>query len=252
MSSVRLEGSGGAPPRRAWRRDPRGAGRRANRFRPAPSADAATLPLAGIRVLDVTHAWAGPFAGLQLGFLGADMIKVEGARRPDGTRYVSRDDAQSLAAARDRRLFPRMEPQQALGRDQHGRRRRPRVDARSDPTQRRPHQQLLGAGAAEMGPRLAGAARAQPTARARHHAGLRLARSLSRVRRLWRDDRRRRRPRAALGLRGRKADPLRRRLSRSAGRPLRRARGRCSACSIASRPAKGCGSTSRIRNACCT
>jgi len=54
------------------------------------------LPLAGARVLDLTHAWAGPFAGLQLGFLGAEMIKVEGARRPDGTRYVSRD-ARNLA-----------------------------------------------------------------------------------------------------------------------------------------------------------
>ena len=50
------------------------------------TADGAALPLAGIRVLDVTHAWAGPFAGLQLGHLGAEMIKVEGARRPDGTR----------------------------------------------------------------------------------------------------------------------------------------------------------------------
>ena len=57
----------------------------------AAAGDASVLPLAGIRVLDVTHAWAGPFAGLQLGFLGADMIKVEGARRPDGTRYASRD-----------------------------------------------------------------------------------------------------------------------------------------------------------------
>lgn len=55
------------------------------------SGDASILPLDGVRVLDVTHAWAGPFAGLQLGYLGADMIKVEGARRPDGTRYVSRD-----------------------------------------------------------------------------------------------------------------------------------------------------------------
>jgi crotonobetainyl-CoA:carnitine CoA-transferase CaiB-like acyl-CoA transferase len=57
----------------------------------AAAADASALPLAGIRVLDVTHAWAGPFGGLQLGYLGAEMIKVEGARRPDGTRYVSRD-----------------------------------------------------------------------------------------------------------------------------------------------------------------
>jgi len=55
------------------------------------AADPRTLPLAGIRVLDVTHAWAGPFGALQLGFLGAEMIKIEGARRPDGTRYVSCD-----------------------------------------------------------------------------------------------------------------------------------------------------------------
>jgi len=53
--------------------------------------DPPLLPLAGIRVLDVTHAWAGPFCGLQLGFLGAEMIKIEGARRPDGTRYVCPD-----------------------------------------------------------------------------------------------------------------------------------------------------------------
>jgi crotonobetainyl-CoA:carnitine CoA-transferase CaiB-like acyl-CoA transferase len=75
-------GEHGAEIRRGWSRRPAA---------PASAADAAALPLAGIRVLDVTHAWAGPFAGLQLGFLGADMIKVEGARRPDGTRYVSRD-----------------------------------------------------------------------------------------------------------------------------------------------------------------
>jgi len=53
--------------------------------------DSSALPLAGIRILDVTHAWAGPFGGLQLGYLGGDVIKIEGARRPDGTRYVSRE-----------------------------------------------------------------------------------------------------------------------------------------------------------------
>jgi crotonobetainyl-CoA:carnitine CoA-transferase CaiB-like acyl-CoA transferase len=81
-------GEHGAEIRGSWSRPP-----------PAPAkaaTEAGALPLAGIRVLDVTHAWAGPFAGLQLGFLGAEMIKVEGARRPDGTRYVSRD-ARNLA-----------------------------------------------------------------------------------------------------------------------------------------------------------
>jgi crotonobetainyl-CoA:carnitine CoA-transferase CaiB-like acyl-CoA transferase len=81
-------GEHGAEIRRSWSRRQAAP--------PSAAADTGVLPLAGIRVLDVTHAWAGPFAGLQLGFLGADMIKVEGARRPDGTRYVSRD-ARSLA-----------------------------------------------------------------------------------------------------------------------------------------------------------
>jgi crotonobetainyl-CoA:carnitine CoA-transferase CaiB-like acyl-CoA transferase len=59
---------------------------------PPATGETSALPLAGVRVLDVTHAWAGPFGGLQLGFLGAEMIKIEGARRPDGTRYASPDE----------------------------------------------------------------------------------------------------------------------------------------------------------------
>lgn len=45
-----------------------------------------TGPLAGIRVLEFTTAWAGPFAGRCLGYLGADVIKVEAPSHPDSWR----------------------------------------------------------------------------------------------------------------------------------------------------------------------
>jgi len=40
-------------------------------------------PLHGIRVLDVTTAWAGPFVGRVLAALGADVVHVEAAKRMD-------------------------------------------------------------------------------------------------------------------------------------------------------------------------
>lgn len=92
------------------------------------SARGGGLPLAGIRVLELTNNWAGPVAGRHLADLGAEVIKVELATKPAtrGSHYPGnepgkyhwnrsgyfnemnrnkRDVALNLATPRGRELF---------------------------------------------------------------------------------------------------------------------------------------------------
>ncbi|HJU15233.1 MAG TPA: CaiB/BaiF CoA-transferase family protein [Stellaceae bacterium] len=52
-----------------------------------------TRPFEGIRIVDLTHVLAGPFAAYQLGLLGAEVIKIENPDEPDQTRGGGSDRA---------------------------------------------------------------------------------------------------------------------------------------------------------------
>jgi crotonobetainyl-CoA:carnitine CoA-transferase CaiB-like acyl-CoA transferase len=67
----------------------------------------APLPLAGIRVLDLTHALAGPYCTMLLGDLGADVIKVEPPSgdhsRQWGPPFINGESSYFLSVNRNKR-----------------------------------------------------------------------------------------------------------------------------------------------------
>lgn len=79
------------PPRRGGRVPELGTGQAAwsgPAVLPKPETSAAGLPLAGIRIIDLSMGWAGPCCTRHMADLGADVIKVEACQYPDWWRGV--------------------------------------------------------------------------------------------------------------------------------------------------------------------
>ena len=131
-------------------------------------------PLDGLRLLEVTTAWAGPFVGNLLGALGMDVVKFEALPPFDGYRVLrlhTDSDPPAVAELKaDNRWFEASALHNAVNRNKRG----VVVDLRADegrravpragPHRRRGAVQLHRQGAARAGPRLRRPRRGQPAA----------------------------------------------------------------------------------------
>ena len=72
------------------------------------SVKQAGLPLAGVKVVDLTRVMVGPYCTMMLGDLGADVIKIEQPGKGDDTRgwgppFVGDQSAYFLSVNRNKR-----------------------------------------------------------------------------------------------------------------------------------------------------
>ena len=85
--------------------------------RPLPALAADALPLAGLRVLDLTRVIAGPVNGRTLAAYGADVLHVSSRHLPNMDRLVMDTGLGKLATALDLRTAPDAAALKALVRD---------------------------------------------------------------------------------------------------------------------------------------
>ena len=146
-------------------------------------------PLAGVRVVDMTAFWAGPYATYTLACLGADVIHVESVQRPDGMRFGAvRPPSRSTEWWEWGPTFHSANAGKRsitldLTRDD-GR----RVVAAAHRTIRRAGRELLAARDGAVRPHLGRRPRVEPASGDGAHARLRSRRTVARPRRLRADD----------------------------------------------------------------
>lgn len=84
------------------------------------TASARGGPLQGVRVVELTKVWAGPFTGKLLAFLGAEVIRVESVESLDTTRTLTGkdiDNAPGFQAVNPQKLSVQIDVKKKDGRD---------------------------------------------------------------------------------------------------------------------------------------